>query len=67
MVLGYGSFLQAVVDFLIIAAAVFSAVKVVNRIMRKNGGDKKEAKPAEPSREEKLLMEIRDILKTKQG
>lgn len=66
-VITYGNFIQAVLNFLIMALVVFCLVKTMNRLHRK----KKEA-PAEPSappapsNEEKLLMEIRDLLKEKQ-
>jgi large conductance mechanosensitive channel len=60
VVLKYGSFLQATFDFLIIAFCVFLLVKAVNTLQRK-----KEAQPPEPSAEEKLLAEIRDLLKAK--
>ncbi|MGH8692442.1 MAG: large-conductance mechanosensitive channel protein MscL [Burkholderiales bacterium] len=56
----YGKFLQTLVDFLIIAFAIFLAVKVINRLKRSE-----EAKPAAPPRQEKLLEEIRDLLKKK--
>ncbi|HMP04574.1 MAG TPA: large-conductance mechanosensitive channel protein MscL [Gemmatales bacterium] len=56
--LNYGSFLQTVVDFLIVAGCVFALVKGVNSLKRAD-----EAKPAEPSAEAKLLSEIRDLLK----
>ena len=65
--LNYGKFIQTVVDFLIVAMAIFVAVRVMNKLKRKE-----EAKPAEPppppepSAEEKLLSEIRDILKSRQ-
>lgn len=55
----YGKFLQACVDFVIIAWAIFIAVKVINRFKRRE-----EAKPPPaPPREEQLLTEIRDLLK----
>ena len=54
----YGKFLQTCLDFVIIAAAIFLAVKVLNHLRRKE-----EAKPAEPPRQEKLLEEIRDLLR----
>jgi large conductance mechanosensitive channel len=57
--LKYGSFLQASMDFLIIAFCVFLLVKVVNALNRSE-----EPKP-EPTEQEKLLMEIRDLLKAK--
>jgi large conductance mechanosensitive channel len=54
----YGNFIQNCVDFVIIAAAIFLAVKLINRFRRKE-----EAAPAAPPRQEKLLEEIRDLLK----
>jgi large conductance mechanosensitive channel len=58
--LNYGAFIQNVVDFLIIAFAVFMVVKVYQRTQRK----KEEAPaPPAPTNEEKLLAEIRDLLK----
>ena len=57
-VITYGNFIQAVLNFLIMALVVFCLVKGINRFHRK-----KEEAPAEPSEEEKLLMEIRDLLK----
>ena len=55
-----GNFLNAVLSFLITAFAVFCLVKALNRLYRKK---KAPAAPPEPSNEEKLLMEIRDLLK----
>lgn len=63
--INYGNFLQTTFDFLIVAFCIFMLIKVVNKISKK----KEEEKPAEvpkapvPSNEEKLLMEIRDLLK----
>jgi large conductance mechanosensitive channel len=59
--LRYGMFLQAVFDFLIVAFAVFMAVKGLNS-MRKKEAETPAAPPA-PSAQEQLLMEIRDLLK----
>lgn len=61
----YGKFIQAIVNFLIIASAIFLAVKAANQAAAALQLQKKEAPPAppEPSAEEKLLMEIRDLLK----
>ena len=56
----YGKFIQTCVDFMIIALAIFVAIKVINRLHRKE-----EAKPAPPPRQEVLLEEIRDLLKKK--
>jgi large conductance mechanosensitive channel len=55
--IAYGNFLQNVVDFVIIAACIFAAIKLINRFREK------EAKPAAPPRQEQLLEEIRDLLK----
>ncbi len=60
--INYGSFINTVIDFLIIAFAIFMVIKGMNRMKKKE-----EAKPAPPppgpSNEEKLLGEIRDLLK----
>jgi large conductance mechanosensitive channel len=61
VVIGYGNFVQAVVDFLIISASVFSVVKFVNRFTKKKEDEKSAVK--EVPAQEKLLIEIRDILK----
>ena len=59
--LNYGTFISTVINFLILALVVFWMVKVFNRFQRK----KEEAPPAppEPSPDEVLLTEIRDVLK----
>ena len=54
----YGKFLQTCLDFIIIAWAIFLAIKVINRLKRKE-----EAAPTAPPRQEVLLEEIRDLLK----
>lgn len=56
----YGKFIQTCVDFVIIAASIFVAVKVINAL-RRNEEEKPSAAP--PPRQEKLLEEIRDLLK----
>jgi large conductance mechanosensitive channel len=56
----YGQFLQALLDFLIIALAIFMALKVINRMKRKP--PEAPPAPAMPPREEVLLTEIRDLL-----
>lgn len=65
--INYGNFIQTTFDFVIIAFCVFLLVKGINRLARKDA--KKEAPaPAptpEPTNEEKLLAEIRDLLKDK--
>ncbi len=59
----YGNFIQAIINFVIIAFAIFLMVRTVNRLREKEA-----AKPAAPvNKEEQLLAEIRDILKRQQG
>ena len=62
--LNYGNFIQQTVDFLIIAFCVFLLVKAVMKLTKKNEEEPAPAKP-EPTAEEKLLTEIRDLLKNK--
>lgn len=62
--INYGMFLQNIVDFLIIAFSIFVALRYTMKFMHKEA--KEEAAPApapEPTAEEKLLTEIRDLLK----
>jgi large conductance mechanosensitive channel len=59
--LNYGNFIQTVVDFTIVAFAVFLVVKGANRLKAKE--EAKATDPAEPPAEVKLLSEIRDLLK----
>jgi large conductance mechanosensitive channel len=61
--LNYGNFLQVALDFLIVAWAVFMMVKVINRMKRKE--EAAPAAPPAPSKQEVLLTEIRDLLKTR--
>ena len=60
--LNYGNFIQSLVDFTIIAFAIFMVVKLINKLKKQE-----EAAPAppEPTKEELLLTEIRDLLKAK--
>ena len=66
VVIGIGTFISTIIDFILIALIVFGIVKMVNRLNRK-----KEEEPApapaepEPTKEEVLLTEIRDLLKEK--
>jgi len=57
----YGNFIQAAIEFLIIAWVIFLVVKGINAMKRKD--QVTPATPPEPSTQEKLLMEIRDALK----
>lgn len=63
VVMQLGTFINTLIQFLIIAFAIFLVVKAINRLQRKE--EAKPAPPPEPSAEEKLLAEIRDLLKTR--
>lgn len=56
----YGSFLAAVINFIVIALVIFSLIKAISRFQKKE-----EAVPAGPSSTDKLLTEIRDELRAK--
>ncbi|MDD1614023.1 MAG: large-conductance mechanosensitive channel protein MscL [Methylococcaceae bacterium] len=60
--LNYGNFIQAVVDFTIIAFAIFMMIKLINRLKKQEAAP---VAPPEPTKEELLLTEIRDLLKAK--
>ncbi|MFK0093073.1 large-conductance mechanosensitive channel protein MscL [Pseudomonas sp. NPDC090592] len=62
VVLAYGKFIQTVIDFLIVAFAIFMGVKVINRLKREEAVAP--TAPPVPTAEETLLTEIRDLLKT---
>ncbi|AZC20881.1 MULTISPECIES: large-conductance mechanosensitive channel protein MscL [Pseudomonas] len=61
VVLAYGKFIQSIIDFIIIAFAIFMGVKVINRLKREEAVAP--AEPPVPTKEEVLLTEIRDLLK----
>ena len=64
----YGSFIQTIVDFLIIAFSVFVVIRVMNRLMKKKEEAKEEPVTetvVEPTRQELLLEEIRDLLRVR--
>lgn len=64
--INYGNFLQTTFDFLIIALCVFFIIKAMTRLSKKNDNKPTEpVSPPEPTNEEKLLIEIRDLLKNK--
>lgn len=63
IIIKYGQFIQAMIDFLIIAFSIFIFIKFINSFKRKEELDL--TIPLVPSREELLLEEIRDILKQK--
>jgi large conductance mechanosensitive channel len=60
VVLKYGVFLQSIFDFILVAWAIFLAVKLINRLKRVEA---QTAPPPEPSKQELLLTEIRDALR----
>lgn len=68
-VIAYGAFLTTVIDFAILAFCVFMVVKLMNTAIKRLEALRKAevaaAPPAEPPAQEKLLMEIRDLLKNK--
>ncbi len=59
----YGAFINTVIDFLIVAFSIFMVIKAFNTLKKKE--EEKPAPAPEPSKEEVLLTEIRDILKEK--
>jgi large conductance mechanosensitive channel len=61
VMLNYGAFIQTVVDFVIIAFAIFMVVKAMNQLKKKE--EAAPPPPPKPSAEETLLTEIRDLLK----
>jgi large conductance mechanosensitive channel len=63
VVIGYGKFIQTAVDFTIIAFAIFIAIKGINALKRKE--EEAPQAPPEPSAQEVLLTEIRDLLKNR--
>ena len=63
VMLNYGNFIQTVVDFTIIAFAIFMVIKLINKL-KKTEAEAPAAPPA-PTKEEILLTEIRDLLKAK--
>lgn len=62
-VITYGNFIQAVLNFVILAFVVFCMVKAVNRVAHTQKKEEAPPAPPAPSHEEKLLTEIRDLLK----
>lgn len=61
VLLNYGVFINTVIDFLIIAFAIFMAIKAMNSLKKKQ--EEAPAAPPEPPADVKLLTEIRDLLK----
>ena len=61
VVIGYGDFINTIIQFVIVAFAIFMLIKVLNRLARKKAEEP--AAPAEPTEDVLLLREIRDSLK----
>ena len=59
--INYGTFINTIIDFVIIAFAIFLVIKAINRFQKKK--EEAPAVPAPPTKEEELLTEIRDLLK----
>ncbi len=64
VVIGYGKFIQTLIDFTIIAFAIFIAVKAINSLREK--AEEAPTEPPKPPAQEVLLAEIRDLLKGRQ-
>ena len=64
VVISYGKFIQTLIDFTIIAAAIFLIIKILSSFKKK--AEEAPASPPAPSNEEMLLAEIRDLLKNNQ-
>ncbi|QXE85506.1 MULTISPECIES: large-conductance mechanosensitive channel protein MscL [Geomonas] len=62
VLISYGKFIQTIIDFTIVAAAVFVAIKGINSLKKKEAAALEV--PPTPTREEILLSEIRDLLKS---
>ncbi|HZT25631.1 MAG TPA: large conductance mechanosensitive channel protein MscL [Pseudolabrys sp.] len=61
-VLAYGNFITLVINFIIIAFVLFLIIRAMSRLIRKE----EDKRPAEPPKQEQLLAEIRDLLKSRQ-
>jgi large conductance mechanosensitive channel len=60
VVISYGKFIQTILDFVIVAFAIFMVIKGLNKLKLKNSPP-----PAGPTKEQELLTEIRDLLRDK--
>jgi len=61
----YGSFIQNIIDFLIISLCIYTIVRIVNKLTHLKEEEKKEEEKVAPKKDEKLVLleEIRDLLK----
>lgn len=64
VVIAYGKFIQTIIDFLIISFAIFMGLKAINTLKKKQ--EEEDAAPAGPTKDQELLTEIRDLLKSQQ-
>lgn len=62
VVIAYGKFIQTIIDFLIISFAIFMGLKAINTLKKKQ--EEEAAAPAGPTKDQELLTEIRDLLKS---
>ncbi|WP_409422940.1 large-conductance mechanosensitive channel protein MscL [Pseudaeromonas sp. ZJS20] len=65
VVIAYGKFIQTVLDFLIIAFAIFMGLKAINSLKRKE--EAAPSAPPAPTKDQELLAEIRDLLKSQRA
>jgi large conductance mechanosensitive channel len=64
-IFAYGNFITVAINFLLLALVIFWMVKAINKLKKKEEVQAPAPAPVEPSKEEKLLSEIRDLLKEK--
>ncbi|MFM5118414.1 large-conductance mechanosensitive channel protein MscL [Aeromonas veronii] len=64
VVIAYGKFIQTIIDFMIISFAIFMGLKAINTLKKKQ--EEEAAAPAGPTKDQELLTEIRDLLKSQQ-
>jgi large conductance mechanosensitive channel len=62
-VIGYGNFIQAIINFLLVALVLFLIVRSINAMQRRRAQQAEVAEPPAPTAEEVLLTEIRDLLR----
>lgn len=65
--LNWGTWIQTIVNFLIVAFCIFIMIKFINQLSRKKKEEEAPAPAPEPTQEEVLLTQIRDLLKSQQG
>ncbi|CAD5378900.1 mechanosensitive channel [Pseudomonas sp. OF001] len=65
VLLAYGKFIQTIIDFTIIAFAIFIGIKAINKLKREE--EAAPAAPPAPTKDQELLCEIRDLLKAQQN